>query len=181
MNIISTLIPGCFEIFPRIFSDPRGKLVKTFHFDTFRELGLETNFKEEYYSISQKGVLRGLHFQIPPWHHIKCVTCLSGELFDVVADLRKGSPTFGKSIAVELSAKTANMLYIPSGCAHGFYAVENNSVFLNKTTTIYNPSYEAGIRWDSLDINWPEKKPLVSEKDQLLPALHEYESPFEFL
>jgi len=178
MKKIETTISGCFELQPIIFKDDRGRLVKTFHETSFKSLDLATNFTEEYYSISKKQVLRGLHFQLPPHDHIKCVTCLSGKIFDVVVDLRKESPTYKQHFSIELDAEKGNMLYIPKGLAHGFYVLSNETIFLNRTTTIYNPESDAGIKWDSCGINWPDSNPILSEKDKQMIVLNEFKSPF---
>lgn len=178
MELKETNIPGCYELFPRIFKDGRGSLTKTFHHNTFSDLGLAVNFSEEYYSVSAKGVLRGLHFQNPPHEHIKCVTCLSGRLFDVVVDFRKSSPTYGEYFVTELSSEKGNMVYLPAGCAHGFYALTDQAIFLNKTTSVFSAESDAGIRWDSCGIPWPDKNPILSEKDQNLPEFQKIISPF---
>ena len=167
MEKLETAIEGCYELQPRIFKDNRGKLVKTFHEDTFKELGLETDFTEEYYSVSKKNVLRGLHFQIPPHDHVKCVTCILGKIFDVVVDLRKSSSTYKKTFTIELDAEKGNMLYIPKGLAHGFLALSDETVFLNRTTTVYMPESDKGVHWNSCAIDWPVKDPIVSEKDDV--------------
>jgi len=173
-----TVIAGCFELEPPIFGDSRGKLIKIFHKDIFIDLGLETNFDEEYYSISSKNILRGLHFQLPPHDHVKCVTCLQGKIFDVVVDLRKNSKTYKQHFCIELDAKKGNMLYIPAGLAHGFYVMSETAIFLNRTTTVYNPDSEAGIKWDTCGIEWPNINPILSEKDKDLSTLENFESPF---
>ena len=178
MELKETNIPDCYELFPRIFKDGRGKLIKTFHQDTFINLGLAVNFTEEYYSVSAKGVLRGLHFQNPPHEHVKCVTCLSGRLFDVVVDLRNSSPTYGEYFVTELSSEKGNMVYIPAGCAHGFYALTDQAIFLNKTTSVFSAQSDAGIRWDSCGIPWPDMTPILSEKDIKMPGLLDFNSPF---
>ena len=178
MKKIQTTIPGCFELQPNVFKDDRGRLVKTFHKDSFLALDLATDFTEEYYSISKKGVLRGLHFQVPPHDHVKCVTCLSGKIFDVVVDLRKQSPTYKHHFSIELNAEKGNMLYIPAGLAHGFYALTENTIFLNRTTTVYEPSCDTGIKWDSCGIEWPVSNPILSEKDQQMIPLDAFKSPF---
>lgn len=178
MKKIETSISGCFELQPNVFKDERGRLVKTFHEDSFLSLNLETNFSEEYYSISKKNVLRGLHFQLPPHDHIKCVTCLSGKIFDVVVDLRKKSPTYKQYFSIELDADKGNMLYIPKGLAHGFYVLSENAIFLNRTTTVYEPSCDTGIKWDSCGIQWPIKDPILSEKDQQMIELDKFQNPF---
>jgi dTDP-4-dehydrorhamnose 3,5-epimerase len=173
-----TTISGCFELEPSIFGDTRGKLIKTFHKDTFLDLGLATNFTEEYYSVSSKNVLRGLHFQNPPHDHVKCVTCLSGKIFDVVVDLRKNSKTYKQYFSIELDAEKGNMLYIPEGLAHGFYVLSDTAIFLNRTTTVYNAESETGVRWDSCGIEWPVIKPILSDKDRQLITLNNFKSPF---
>jgi len=178
MEIIKTSIEGCFELQPRIFADDRGRLVKTFHQDIFESNGLKTDFKEEYYSVSKKHVLRGLHFQTPPYDHVKCVTCLSGKIFDVVVDLRKNSPTFKQYFSIELDAEKGNMLYIAKGMAHGFFVLSDSAIFLNRTTTVYAPNNDAGIRWDSCEIDWPSMQPILSEKDKEMICLTNFESPF---
>ena len=178
MEKVKTAISGCYELIPKIFEDSRGRLVKTFHEDTFKDLDLETNFTEEYYSTSGKNVLRGLHFQEPPHDHVKCVTCISGKIFDVVVDLRKDSSTYKKYFSIVLDAEIGNMLYVPKGMAHGFYVLSDNAIFLNSTTTIYNDNSEGGIKWDTCGIEWPNSNPIVSEKDQQLITLDNYNSPF---
>jgi dTDP-4-dehydrorhamnose 3,5-epimerase len=178
MDVIKTTIEGCFELQPRVFKDDRGRLVKTFHEEMFASNGLETDFKEEYYSISEKNVLRGLHFQLPPHDHVKCVTCISGKLFDVVVDLRKNSRTYKRSFSIELDADKGNMLYIPKGLAHGFYVMSEGAIFLNRTTTVYEPSCDAGIKWDSCGIEWPDNNPILSDKDQEMIELNQFKSPF---
>lgn len=173
-----TIISGCYELEPSIFGDSRGKLVKTFHKDVFLSLGLETDFTEEYYSISPKNILRGLHFQLPPYDHVKCVTCLSGKIFDVVVDLRKKSKTYKQYFSIELDAEKGNMLYIPEGLAHGFNVLSDTAIFLNRTTTVYNADSEAGIKWDSCGIIWPNTNPILSDKDKNLITLDKFKSPF---
>ncbi len=180
MEIRPTHIPGCLELLPKIFQDERGSFVKTFHAGLFREQGLTTDFAEEYYSWSKRGVLRGLHFQIPPQDHIKLVYCLSGAVLDVVLDVRKGSPTYGNYAQVELSAEKANMLYIPSGLAHGFYVTADHAIMQYKVTTVYSPEHDAGIRWDSAGIPWPDANPVVSKRDTDFPTLTAFKTPFIF-
>jgi len=173
-----TLISGCYELVPKVFEDSRGKLVKTFHEDTFLELGLDTDFKEEYYSTSKKDILRGLHFQLPPFDHVKCVTCLHGKIFDVVVDLRRNSATYLKYFTIELNAEKGNMLYIPKGLAHGFLTLSEDAIFLNRTTTVYNPEAESGIKWNSIGLDWPIDNPILSTKDKNLIELSDFKSPF---
>lgn len=177
-TVTETGIPGCVLLRPRVFEDERGRLVKTFHADSFSELGLSADFREEYYSVSRQGVLRGLHFQLPPHAHVKCVTCLQGSLFDVVVDLRTRSPTYRQHYTVTLDDRECAMLYIPPGLAHGFYTLSETALFLNRTTTVYNAAADTGIRWDSCDVDWPDAAPVLSEKDRDMQALDDFESPF---
>lgn len=178
--ITESSIPGCFEIIPNIFKDERGLFVKTFHQDIFEEHGLNTRWAEEYYSVSRQGVLRGLHFQLPPHDHVKLVYCLDGEVFDAVVDLRKGSPIFGRHATFRLSADRANMLYIPSGLAHGFYTLSETATMMYKVSTVYAPEYDAGILWKSANIPWPNMNPIVSARDQGFIPLDSFQSPFVF-
>ncbi|MCL4128984.1 UNVERIFIED_CONTAM: hypothetical protein GTU68_046364, partial [Idotea baltica] len=108
----------------------------------------------------------------------KHITCISGKIFDVVVDLRKDSPTYKQSYSLELDAEKGNMLYIPKGFAHGFFALSDDAIFLNRTTTVYNPSCDTGIKWDSCGINWPSVSPILSEKDQQMVPLNNFNSPF---
>lgn len=178
MNKIETKIPGCFIIEPKHFSDHRGDFVKVFHNELFEQMGLDSEFKEEYYSISKKGVLRGLHFQVPPHEHVKCISCLQGEIFDVVVDLRKDSPTYGEHATFHLMSSEPKVIYIPAGLAHGFVALSMNALFLNKTTTVFHGASDTGIKWDSCGIEWPDMIFSLSEKDENLPTFDEFKSPF---
>ncbi|MBN1457804.1 MAG: dTDP-4-dehydrorhamnose 3,5-epimerase [Sedimentisphaerales bacterium] len=171
-------IKGCLKILPFIAEDQRGAFVKTFHSEEFAKLGLATDFVEEYHSFSHKGVLRGLHFQMPPHDHTKLVYCLSGKAFDAVVDLRKESPTYGKFETFELSPDNRYMLYVPRGLAHGFCALEDNTVMVYKVTSVHAPEYDSGIRWDSAGIPWPTDNPIVSERDSQFEKLSDFETPF---
>ena len=180
MKIVSTKIPGCYQIFPKVQNDSRGTFVKTFHSIKFKDFGLKTLFKEQYYSISKKNVLRGLHFQMPPYDHAKLVYCVYGEVLDVALDLRVGSPSYGKYLSIKLSPKKGNMIYIPNGFAHGFCNLKNNSILVYNTTTVYNPKKDTGLHWDTAGISWPVKKPVLSKRDLLLPNFKDFKSPFVF-
>jgi len=171
-------LPGCFELQPKAFEDARGKFVKVFHERMFAEKGLVTNFAEEYYSISHKNVIRGMHFQLPPMDHVKMVYCVQGEVLDAVVDLRVGSPTYGEHALFELSATKANSIYIPKGMAHGFCAMSEQAIMVYKVSTIYSPEHDAGLLWDSAGIAWPTKQPTLSARDQGFPSLDEFVSPF---
>lgn len=173
-------LAGCFELQPRIFDDVRGRFVKVFHEQAFASYGLETEFAEEYYSVSHKNVIRGLHFQLPPMDHVKMVYCVHGEVMDVVVDLRVGSPTYRQFAMFELGAEKANSVYIPKGMAHGFCALSEQAIMVYKVSTIYSPEQDAGILWNSAGILWPTKEAILSPRDQKFPPLGEFESPFQY-
>ena len=181
MEIRPTQLPGCLEILPRKFQDERGSFVKTFHRDFFVEQGLVTNWQEEYYSVSNQNVMRGLHFQCPPDDHEKMVHCARGSALDVIVDLRRGSPTFGDHLAVELNAEDPRLIYIPKGMAHGFLALEDQTMMVYKVATIHSPESDQGVHWDSCGVSWPQPNPILSQRDQLLPSFSDFKSPFLFL
>ena len=160
--------------------DNRGRFVKTFHFEVFRQFGLDTNFMEEYYSISCRRVLRGLHFQVPPFDHCKLVYCVEGEVLEGIVDLRRGSPTFGKHFMVQLKASRANMLFMPSGIAHGFYVTSSRAIMMYKVTTVYSAEHDTGILWNSVNIPWPDVMPILSDRDQRFQPFSEFPNPFVF-
>ncbi len=180
MRIIPTKISHCYQIIPDIFEDNRGRFVKIFHHDLFKDKGLNTHFAEEYYTVSNQGVLRGLHFQKPPMQHTKMVYCVSGEVMDAVVDLRIGSPTFGRYELFTLDAKLANIIYIPPGLAHGFYVTSQCARLVYKVSTVYSPEHDAGILWNSAGIPWPEGSPTLSSRDCTFPLLADFESPFHY-
>ena len=173
-------ILDCVELFPHIFKDDRGSFIKTFHKSAFESLGLDFDFSEEYYSRSYKNIIRGLHFQIPPMDHSKLVYCIEGSVFDVIVDLRVGSPTFGMFDTFNLNAETANILYIPRGIAHGFCSETDISTMIYKTSTLYDPNSDTGILWNSIDIPWPTKNPIISERDKQFISFEDFNSPFVF-
>ena len=181
MQIRETGIPGCFEITPHLFTDERGSFVKTFHQDLFQQHGLETEWREEYYSVSRKGVLRGLHFQVPPHDHAKLVYCTAGMVLDAVLDLRVGSPAYQRHELFELNAETAHMLYLPKGVAHGFYTLSDSATMMYKVSTVYAPACDTGILWNSAGIPWPDSHPVVSQRDGNLPELSDFsDNPFRY-
>ncbi len=167
---------------PRVFTDARGEFVKTFHEPTFRERGCEFEQKEAMYSLSKRGVVRGMHFQSPPAEHAKLVYCLAGSITDVVVDIRRGSPTYGKFHAELLSAENHRGLFIPVGFAHGFIAMEDHSLVSYGSSCAYAPENDLGIRWDSIGYAWPlvGAAPEVSARDGEHPRLADFASPFEF-
>ncbi len=178
MQTIDTKIAGVKIIQPTPFGDERGSLVKPYHKETFQKLGLDFPIGEIFYSISNKNVIRGMHFQIPPADHIKLVYVSSGAVTDVVVDMRKSSSTYGQYVAVELSQKNGTMIYIPRGCAHGFIARENDSCVVYLQETMRSAEHEAGIKYDSFGMDWGVPNPIVSKRDQAFPTLAEYNSPF---
>ena len=178
MIIKTTCINGCFEIFPHVRKDERGLFVKTFHESMFKENGLETDWAEEYYSLSKRGVLRGLHFQTPPYDHVKLVYCVAGSVLDAVVDLRVGSPTYGQHQMFDLTEEKANMIYLPCGLAHGFYTMSEKAIMMYKVSTIYAPDHDMGILWNSAGISWPDTECVISDRDKEFPSLANYESPF---
>ncbi|MEQ8424324.1 MAG: dTDP-4-dehydrorhamnose 3,5-epimerase [Cyclobacteriaceae bacterium] len=174
MQIKSTPISGLLEIIPKVHSDPRGWFLELFKEESFKQVSPAIKFVQENLSFSQKGVLRGLHLQLPPFQQAKLVTVISGRVLDIVVDLRKGSTTFGESFRLELSGMQHNILLVPEGFAHGFVALED-SYFYYKCSSVYNPGSETGIIWNDaqLKIDWGIDNPILSEKDTVLPTLDE--------
>lgn len=178
MKIVETHIKGCYEVFPMDLKDHRGRFVKPYHRDDFRNAGIELDIKEEYYSVSKKNVLRGLHFQLPPRATIKAVTCLSGSIFDAVVDLRVDSPTYLEHFAVELTEEKGNLLFIPEGMAHGFFTLSEEALVLYMCSEVYSQEHDTGLKWSSAGISWPVTAPVVSDKDNGLVELDQFDSPF---
>jgi dTDP-4-dehydrorhamnose 3,5-epimerase len=180
MDLVPLSIDGCLEIRPRVFADDRGTFVKTFHRDAFAQWGLAVDFPEQFYSTSRRGVLRGLHFQLPPHEHAKLVTCLHGRVLDAAVDLRKDSPTYGKHVTVELDAGKGNMVYLPVGMAHGFFTLSESAIVLYNATTVHSPAHDSGVRWDSAGIAWPTTTPIVSPRDSKFVSLAEFQTVFAY-
>jgi dTDP-4-dehydrorhamnose 3,5-epimerase len=180
MEFVATALPGVVELRPVVVRDWRGTFAKTFHRDLFAAHGLRTDFVEEYYSVSHARVLRGLHFQLPPHDHAKLVYCAEGSVLDVALDLRVGSPTFGEHVRRELDAVAGLCLYLPPGLAHGFYVLQAPAIMVYNQTSVYVHSHDAGVRWDSAGIAWPDADPVLSDRDRDFPALADFRSPFTF-
>lgn len=178
MKLIDTLLPGCFEVQPVVHRDHRGSFVKVFQESVFQKLGLAKSYNEEFYSSSRKNVLRGMHFQTPPFAQDKVVFCVQGEVLDVGVDLRADSPTYGRHVAVHLSAEKGNGLYLPKGLAHGFVALSDDAVLLYKVSEEYAPAQDTGILWNSCGISWPVENPVISERDSKFVSLSAFQSPF---
>jgi len=174
MQIIQTGIEGLLEIIPQVYHDNRGWFFEFYKKEPFHQSNIVYDFTQENISFSQQGVIRGLHFQLPPCQQAKLVSVLNGKVMDVVVDLRKGSSTFGKTHTCVLDSTRHNLLMVPEGFAHGFAALED-SLFLYKSSNIYNRDFESGIRWNDPDLNiqWPFTDPVLSEKDQKLDTLQQ--------
>jgi len=175
-----TAIPGLLIIHPHVSRDERGSFAKTFVAETFADAGLATSFAEEYLTSSKCGVIRGMHFQLPPHDPDKIVSCTNGRVFDVVLDLRVGSPTYGSVASFELFGPNGNALYVPAGCAHGFCSLSDDAAMVYMVTTDYSPACDAGVLWSSVPVEWPIADPIVSQRDTAFPALADFDSPFVF-
>jgi len=185
MNFIRTEISDVVIVEPKVHGDARGYFVETFREDKLQEfLGYKINFCQDNESKSSYGVLRGLHYQLPPHAQTKLVRVIQGRVLDVAVDIRKGSPTFGKHVAVELNAENKRQLLVPRGFAHGFVVLEDNTVFAYKVDSYYSPECDRGIAFDDSDINidWqvPHEKLNLSAKDKVQPKLNETVDLFEY-
>ena len=182
MNIIETALPGVLIIEPKVFGDARGYFFESWNQAAYEAVGITNKWLQDNESKSCRGVLRGLHYQAAPYTQAKIVRAIAGAVLDVAVDIRKGSPTYGKHVAVELSGENKRQLYIPRGFAHGFAVLSDEAVFAYKCDNVYMPSAERGIMFNdpSLAIDWriaPDKI-LLSEKDKKHPAFAEIE-PWE--
>jgi len=178
MDLLPTAILECFRVKPFLLKDSRGSFFKTFNKNEFFQLGLATEWPEQYFSISQRGVIRGMHFQTPPYAHEKLVFCLKGKVLDVVLDLRRESSTYGCVSAMELDGSQGDGVYIPKGLAHGFATLSEEAMMGYLTTTVHSPEYDCGIHWASIDVDWRVKNPIVSLRDGKHPPLDQFNSPF---
>ena len=172
-----TDLPGVLLIESRLFGDHRGFFLESYKQSDFETAGLDVRFVQENHSRSSRSILRGLHYQRPPFAQGKLVRAVVGEIFDVAVDIRRESPTFGRWIGVTLSATNCRSLYIPPWCAHGFCVVSEHAEVIYKTTAEYRADHEHGIRWDdpALDIAWPLCDVTLSDRDRCWPALIESE------
>ncbi|WP_174297807.1 dTDP-4-dehydrorhamnose 3,5-epimerase [Sphingomonas bacterium] len=173
-----TLIP------PRRFGDDRGWFTEVYSVPAFDRLGISRAFVQDNHSLSVPAhTLRGLHFQVPPRGQDKLVRCIRGRIFDVAVDIRRGSPTWGRWVGAELSAENGHQLFIPIGFAHGFVTLEPECEVTYKCSDTYAPDCDGGIRWNSVGIDWPMPAgtvPELSAKDQVQPALADFDSPFAY-
>ena len=178
MKLIKTFIEGLYILQSEVFKDNRGEFIKIYSEDIFKNFRLNIEIKESYYSISQKNVIRGMHFQRPPYDHIKLVFVTSGSILDVVLDIRKDSSTFGKYFSINLKTNDGQILVIPKGLAHGFKSLEDNSIVHYVQTSCYAKDYDDGIRYDSFGLDWECKNPVLSNRDLNFKKFSDYESPF---
>ena len=180
MEIIKTPLEGLLVIKPRIFGDDRGYFFESWSKESFTKNGLDLDFVQDNQSLSGKGVLRGLHFQNPPYAQGKLVRVIKGAVLDIAVDIRKDSPTYGQYFSVELSEKNKTIVWIPPGFAHGFLTLEDNTIFTYKCTGVYNKEYEGSLLWNDkdLNINWKVNDPLVSEKDLVAGNFKDFVSKF---
>lgn len=180
MEVVKTSIPDLYILKPQVFRDNRGYFFESYNYQKFTQFDLNFLFVQDNESESQKNVVRGLHFQNPPFAQGKLVRVIKGAVLDVALDLRKNSPTYGKWEAVELTEQNKWMYWIPPGFAHGFATLEDNTIFSYKCTNVYNKESEGHLLWNDPDLNidWKIKNPILSEKDLTGPLLRDFKSPF---
>lgn len=183
MKVINTKLDGVKIIEPKVFEDHRGFFMESFNLKKFEELGLNYNFIQDNHSLSkEKDVIRGLHYQQLPKAQTKLVRVITGAIYDVAVDIRKGSPTFGEWIGVTISEKNHRMLLVPKGFAHGFCTLTENTHVQYKVDDYYSAVHDKGIRWNDpeLSIDWPTSTPILSEKDSQQPFLQEAVNDFHY-
>ena len=180
MIIEKNHIEGLLVIKPDVFEDQRGYFFESYNREKFRQMGIDICFLQDNESKSGKNVLRGMHFQVPPYEQGKLVRVITGAVLDVAVDLRKDSPTFGKWSSVVLTGKNKWMYWIPSGFAHGFLTMEDETIFFYKCTQVYNKDSERGIAWNDPDlgIDWGITNPILSEKDKAAAGFRKFATPF---
>lgn len=179
MTFMDTELPGCYVARPHVHSDERGLFIKTYHAIGFRRAPFRVPFEEEYVTTSHKGVLRGLHLQIPPKALDKVVLCVHGVVLDAVLDVRRNSPKYGRHILREMRGDRGDAIFVPKGCAHGFYTLSETAVLVYKTSVVHDPACDKGIHWASAGIDWPDANPMVSVRDRELPSFAVFRSPFD--
>lgn len=180
LDIQETILPGVLLLSPRRFSDPRGFFCETWNLERYSAAGLDYNWVQDNQSVSVSvGTLRGLHYQKPPRAQDKLVRCGRGRLFDVAVDVRRGSPTYGDWVGIELSAENGFQMLIPAGFLHGFVTREPDTEIIYKCSDYYAPDCDGAVHWDSCGINWGlDRAPLMSEKDAIAVPFSEFQSPF---
>lgn len=180
MKVIKTEIPDLLIVQPAVFEDSRGYFFESYNKEQYIKNGIDAEFVQDNQSLSQAGVLRGVHFQAPPFSQGKLVRVMKGAVLDVAVDLRKASPTYGKHVTIELSEQNKTMLWVPEGFAHGFITLKDETIFSYKCTNYYNKASENTIMWDDKDlaINWGITEPSLSDKDKLGVKFSDFNSPF---
>jgi dTDP-4-dehydrorhamnose 3,5-epimerase len=173
-----TDIPGCSLVALRLATDDRGDFVKLFQRSVYEAAGLDATVAEVFFSRSHRGVVRGLHFQLPPHDHAKTVACLQGTVLDVVVDLRVGSPTYARHACFRLDASEPLAVHVPTGCAHGFQALGDDALMAYLVSSEHSPEHDTGIRFDSAGVEWPLPVVGVSERDRALPPFDALDNPF---
>lgn len=168
-------IKGLFLIKSNIFKDDRGEFLKVFNKEIFLENNINFEIQESYYSISNKDVIRGMHFQTKEFAHDKLVYVANGKVLDVVLDLRKSSKTFKSYETIELSAEEGALLFIPKGCAHGFKSLEDNTMMIYNVSTVYSSTHDCGVRYDSFGMDWGIENPIISDRDKKFKGIEEIE------
>ncbi|WP_314590269.1 dTDP-4-dehydrorhamnose 3,5-epimerase [Paenibacillus terrigena] len=182
MNVIDTKLQGVRIIEPAVHGDHRGFFMESYNSEKFREYDMDYLFMQDNHSLSvEKGVIRGLHYQLNPKAQTKLVRCVAGAIYDVVVDIRRKSPTFGEWIGVHLSAENKRQLLVPQGFAHAFCTTEPNTEVLYKVDELYSPEHDRGILWNdpALGIDWPTDQPILSDKDTKHPLLRDADINFE--
>lgn len=182
MKIIKTPIPDLLIVEPDVFNDQRGYFFEVYNQECYFNNSMNMQFVQDNESKSGKNVLRGLHFQKPPFAQGKLVRVIQGKVLDVAVDIRKGSPTYGKYHSVELDAKSKRMFYIPEGFAHGFLTLEEDTIFAYKCTNYYNKESEGSLLWcdETIGIDWNVENPVLSDKDKISPPFKDFISPFKY-
>ncbi|MGL5151885.1 MAG: dTDP-4-dehydrorhamnose 3,5-epimerase family protein [Clostridium sp.] len=178
MRVVTTRIKGVLILEGYKSQDERGEFYKIYNEDEFVKNNINFNMKESYYSVSNKNVIRGMHFQLPPFNHDKLVSLVKGSIKDVIIDLRKNSESYKKVISISLKDSSNKSIYIPSGCAHGFVSLEDDTIVLYNVTTGYNKDNDTGVRWDSIGYVWRVDNPIISDRDKGFKRLEDFESPF---
>jgi dTDP-4-dehydrorhamnose 3,5-epimerase len=180
MEVITTSLEGLLLIKPKVFEDPRGYFFESYNEEVFRKAGINCSFFQDNQSLSESGVLRGLHFQKPPFAQAKLVRVIKGAVLDVAVDIRKNSPTYGQHEIIEINETNKWMIYIPEGFAHGFLTLKNDTIFFYKCSSGYMPSAEDSISWNDkdLNINWGINTPTLSAKDKQNKPFKSFSSPF---
>lgn len=180
MEIKETPIEGLLIIEPKVWRDERGYFFESYSKKVLSDFGINQEFVQDNQSLSQKGILRGLHFQAPPYAQGKLVRVIKGRVWDVAVDIRKESPTYGQNFGCELSEENCIQFWVPPGFAHGFVTLEDNTIFSYMCTNYYHKDSEGGLLWNDgqLAIDWGVSNPVLSDKDKLLPTLAAFSSPF---